>query len=325
MNVGFESVHGQSRAKLFIKNLLKKDRVPHALLITGGKGVGKRNVATALASGLMCLNLQEDGEPCGSCSSCRRLISDTNPDLMIVSPDGESLKIDQLRSIIPELKFPPYFSRNRVVILENSERMTDEASNAVLKTLEEPPPQNFFILLADSHTRLLPTIVSRCCHIRLGPIGYDELKSMALNDGLASEEMASLCAMLARGSRSNLTEWIQEENRLLWSKVDNWVRGLRDIPFWRFFSEVRDLVDEFESMEKFTYLLKMWLMLFIREQIRSRSYGADFDLRLVQLLDIFDKIEESEQMLQFNANRLLVAEELGLVFRERMYEEDCWG
>ncbi len=325
MDIGFDHIHGQSKAKIFVKNLLKKGRVPHALLITGVKGGGKKDLATALASGLMCLNLQDNGEPCGSCSSCRKLIADTNPDLIIITPDGESLKIDQLRSIIPELKFPPYFSKNRVVILEDSEKMTDEASNAVLKTLEEPPPQNFFILLADNHNRLLPTIVSRCCHIRLGPIGYDELKSIALNEGFGSEETASICAVLARGSKSNLLEWAQEDNLALWFKIDDWIRKLKDVPFWKFFSEVKELVNEFESIDKFTYLLKVWLILFIRKQIRSRSYDTDFDLKLGQLLDVFDTIEESEQMLQFNANKLLVAEELGLVLRERIYEEDCWG
>ena len=325
MNISFEHIPGQSKTKRLLKNLLKTGRTPHALLITGRPGIGKKDIAISFAAGLMCFELAKGSEPCGKCTSCKRLISEKNTDLVFIVPDGGTIKIDQLRGLIPELKFKPDFSKSRVIILEDAEKMSEQAANALLKTLEEPPPGNVFILLSSDKNRLLPTIVSRCCHIKLEPLTAKELENIALERKQLEAEKARLCSMLANGSLNGLDEWAGEENIALWNRFSNWTVELKNMPMWKFFNDTKNMIDDFDSMAKFTYAVKVWLMLLIRKQIGGMDKGDITETELNTLLNLFEFVEESEQNLQFNVNKMLTAEEIGLSIKESLYGKDSWS
>lgn len=148
----------------------------HAYLITGPQGVGRRTLALHFAQSLNCPNPTAPGQPCRICSTCKRIEAMQHPDLMVVEAEheGEVLRIDQVRELQHSLSLAPYEARYRVALILRFEEAHASSANAMLKTLEEPPPQVVVILTAKSAESLLPTIVSRCEVLRLRPLSLDE-------------------------------------------------------------------------------------------------------------------------------------------------------
>jgi DNA polymerase-3 subunit delta' len=200
----FKDILGQEQVVGFLKRALQKDRMPHALLFIGNEGVGKGSTALALAQALNCENRQPDQDACGQCSSCRLFETGNHPDFWQISPEGESvqpqIKIDQIRELRRQVGFHPLAGNWRVVLLKPAETLNEAAANAFLKTLEEPPAGNLFILTAIGDRDLLPTIVSRCRRLTFGAIPQSILiQELQHRKGL-SPEQASLVAAIHYGS-----------------------------------------------------------------------------------------------------------------------------
>lgn len=168
----------------------------HAYLITGPEHVGKSTLARALAQALNCIG---QPVPCGQCRACKLIAAGKHPDLHIVAPEGNTLKIDQVRALQHDLALSPVEGRSRVAILEGMERATAEASNALLKTLEEPPPHVVLILTAPEAETLLPTIVSRCQLVALRPLSMEAVRAALIERWGVDEERADNLAHLSGG------------------------------------------------------------------------------------------------------------------------------
>ncbi len=160
-------VTGHDWAVGLLQSAVAAGRPPHALLITGQPNVGKGTLARCLAQSLLCTEAQR---PCGACRACRLVAAGTHPDLRWVEPQGNSIKVDQVRDLTRQLVLAPLESPWQVAVLDQFEAATPGAANALLKTLEEPPPSVVLALLAQQAEALLPTIVSRCQVVALRPI-----------------------------------------------------------------------------------------------------------------------------------------------------------
>lgn len=162
------NTRGHDQAAAHLATLLA-DSPPHALLIVGPRGVGVGTLARDAAATLMC-GAPVEGGPCGECRSCRLIASGNHADLALISPTGESntIKVNQIRTLVTGLALYAVEGGRRVALIESADLMNDEAQNALLKTLEEPPAQTHVILAAAEDSRLMPTIRSRCAVIRLG-------------------------------------------------------------------------------------------------------------------------------------------------------------
>jgi DNA polymerase-3 subunit delta' len=195
----FSRIIGQDKAIQFLKRAMAQEKLPHAYLFVGIPGVGKTTIAVALAQAINC-GEAENGEGCGKCISCRQFAGGNFPDLQTVEPKGQFIKIEQIREIDRGMSFKPLSGRYRVVVIRHAEMMTQEAANAFLKTLEEPPPGNILILSVTEPRDLLPTIVSRC-----QKVGFRPIPASLVAQGLADKmnldhEKALLLARLAEGS-----------------------------------------------------------------------------------------------------------------------------
>jgi DNA polymerase-3 subunit delta' len=184
---GFDLIQGQQQAIGLLTTLLRKGHIPHALVFTGIDGIGKQTTAQAFAMACNC----DDPQPfsasssetspatrinaCGQCRSCRRILSDNHPDILHIRPSGNMIRIAVIRDLIQQLTIKPFEQGKRVVIIAGSDTMNMEASNALLKVLEEPPENTLLILTAQQTADLLPTIVSRCQQIRFSPLPRDVL------------------------------------------------------------------------------------------------------------------------------------------------------
>lgn len=155
----------------------------HAYLITGSQGLGRRTLALRLAQALNCPETRSPGEPCRTCRTCKQIEAMQHPDLSVIQAEqiGGTLVVDQVRELQHSLALAPYEARYRVALLLRFEEAHLSAANALLKTLEEPPPQVVLILTAESSDILLPTIVSRCEVLRLRPIA-PEIVAQGLQD-----------------------------------------------------------------------------------------------------------------------------------------------
>ena len=308
----------QERATRVIKRLILQNRLPHAILLIGKTGIGKKAFARAMAKSLLCYNRLDGTEACGECSSCRKVDALSHPDLVIVSTEGNTIKIDQIRAVIEKTSYRTAKDRFRVTIIEEAEKLSDEASNALLKILEEPPEGNIFVLTSSQHYQLLPTIRSRCCHIALQPASYGELfETVREKAKHLPQEEAMFYVLLSGGSRVKLEELLtREEPYFPWRSLSSRIETIVRIPMWQFFSEMGKWAEEYPKLEALLGDIKIWLTILIRKgviEMDAGFYADDID----KYLDFFETIEEAEQALRrFNVNKTLLLEEIGLKIKD---------
>ena len=189
---------GNERVKQLLLRLLSERRIGQGLIFSGPRGVGKYQFALTLAQALNCESCT-DGDPCGKCPVCHRIAAGEHLDVRFVSPDGQFIKIAQTRELSLEAQFRPYEGRHRVIIVDEADRLRIEASNSILKTLEEPPELSLIVLVTSKPYALLETIRSRCQRVNFGPLTESELESYLIGIARTSDK-ARLLARLARGS-----------------------------------------------------------------------------------------------------------------------------
>ncbi len=163
---------GQKRASGLMRRYLETGRVPPGLLFFGEEGIGKETAARAFAAALLC-RAPSGEDACGSCHDCRLFRAGSHPNALRVVPENLSISIDDIRRLQEELSLKAFSDRPRVATILPADRMTVQAANALLKTLEEPPPATHLLLVAHRISRLPVTIVSRCQNIPFVPLSTD--------------------------------------------------------------------------------------------------------------------------------------------------------
>jgi DNA polymerase-3 subunit delta' len=192
---------GHEWAINLLRTHVAQQRLRHAYLITGPPGVGRRTLALRLAQAINCLLPPAPGEPCLVCQSCQQIGRQQHPDLAVVEAEnvGGTLKVDQVRELQRGLSLAPYMARYRVALLLRFEEAHASASNALLKTLEEPPPKVIMIVIASSPEELLPTIVSRCEILRLRPLPVEQVAAGLQERWNIAADQADLLAHISGG------------------------------------------------------------------------------------------------------------------------------
>ncbi len=323
--ITFSELLGQSKAKTMLARAIGSNRLPHAFLFRGPDGVGKRLFARSLAASVNCRSRQ-DVEACGICSSCKKYSSGNHPDFIVISPEKNSIKIGTIREMNRGLSYPPYESSRRVVLIEDIHVMRQEAANSLLKTLEEPPENNMFILTAQSSREILPTISSRCQIVGFFSLSIDDTRRIlqAHNPQLEDRD-ALLLSRLAEGSPGMALTFVQAEMTDILEKV---VAVLHD-PTYHSEDRVGDVLaaaavmaDLNEHLPAFFGLLRIWIRdLLLLSTPSSNRVDADYiqeatggniennysaDLLFAKLA----AIEQAEKELNRNCNRALVCEVL---------------
>ena len=208
----------QGRELMSLRAQAENHTLVHALLIKGEPGTGKKSLAILMAATLLC---EEDNRPCGHCKSCRMILSDDHPDLVIVrqgSPLNAETKagrttipVDDIREMIRLCAVRPVQSRQKVVLIFQADRLTVQAQNSLLKTLEDPPQSINFILVSDHSEALLMTIISRCRSFRMKPWTSAYIRDI-LNRKNVSPAVAADAAEASDGSIGNAVKLADDQN-----------------------------------------------------------------------------------------------------------------
>lgn len=169
----FNNILGNDRIKELLANSVKNNKISHSYLFVGTEGIGKKLIAKEFAKMILCTN---DNKYCNNCKSCIEFDTNNNPDFKIIEPDGNSLKIEQIREFQNKVAEKPIISNKKVYIINDSDKMTKEAQNCLLKTLEEPPEYVTIILVGANESAFLSTIKSRCMIIHFDKIKNEQIE-----------------------------------------------------------------------------------------------------------------------------------------------------
>ena len=203
--MSFSAIAGHRRLTMLLSQAIARESLPPTLMFAGPGGIGKFVVARAVAAVLNCLSPVRDraGFPvdaCGECRACDRIERGLHVDVIAVEPDERaSIKIDVIRDVLERTGFRPFEGRRRMVILRDADTLEPAAQNALLKSLEEPPPSTVFILTTSVPSALLPTVLSRCMRLRFAPLTEREVVEVLVRDHDVAEDEARSAASLAGG------------------------------------------------------------------------------------------------------------------------------
>ncbi|MBR6185216.1 MAG: hypothetical protein IKQ41_03040 [Clostridia bacterium] len=249
--------------------------MPHALLLTGESGVGKRTLAGLLAQGLLCTG--EGEKPCGQCRGCRRFLSRTHPDAFFPAPlpKEKTIRIDTLRRMVAELGHHSLEGGRRVVLIENAEMMLPAAQNCLLKTLEDTQEDTYFLLTCDVETALLPTVRSRCRVIRMQPWQKERLEKELKRRGI-EEKRARALASYCEGSLGRALAMQQDQAywdaRELVRKTFLSVQSVGDIA-----SAAQRLRDQKDNGDRLLKILEQEIRTLMHERtLRGQDTADDF-------------------------------------------------
>lgn len=196
----FADIIGQEQLKEHLQNAIKMKKVSHAYIISGERCAGKEFIARIFAMALQC---EKGGsEPCGECHSCKQALSGNQPDIIRITHEKPgSIGVEDIRSQInQDMGIKPYSSPRKIYIINEGEKMTTQAQNALLKTLEEPPEYGIILILTTNVNSLLPTILSRCVLLNMKPVEDGLIKKYLMEELQIPDYKADICVAFARGN-----------------------------------------------------------------------------------------------------------------------------
>ncbi|WP_339230770.1 DNA polymerase III subunit delta' [Oceanobacillus sp. FSL K6-2867] len=184
----------QPLATRIITNSIKKDRISHAYLLQGERGTGKGAIALLIAKGLFCQN-KSGIEPCNECNNCKRIESHNHPDVHWIEPEGQSIKIEQVRNLQKEFTYSGLESNQKVYVIKDADTLTVNAANRILKFLEEPSKETTAIMLTENSQSIIPTIRSRCQVIDLKPLHAASFQNQLIEQGMEKNQAVLISAL----------------------------------------------------------------------------------------------------------------------------------
>ncbi|MCA1012957.1 DNA polymerase III subunit delta' [Halobacillus halophilus] len=270
----------QPLAAQMLMNSFHKNRISHAYLFQGNRGTGKREMSILFAKSIFC-KFREGAVPCQSCRDCNRVDSGNHPDLHWIEPDGQSIKKEQILHLQKEFTYTGLESNRKVYIIVDADRMTTNASNRLLKFLEEPSQQTTAMLLTESGQTMLDTIRSRCQLLAFQPLNPERVQSKLIEEGV-SQSNAKILASLT----NNLTEAMEIND-------DDWFANVRKL--------VIQLIEVLQNKpnEGLLFINHQWMPHFKERQQLQRG----LDVLMLWFQDVINYYLDRENSIVFTTER----------------------
>ena len=311
----FKDILGHEKPLSIINAYIEKSRFSGGYIFSGPEGIGKKAAAAAIAGKLNCTSLNE--KPCGICSSCLKTEKLQHPDLHIIESDGMQVKIEDIRFLQREASFKPYEGLVKVFIIDDAHRLNPEASNSLLKVIEEPPADSLIILVTHKPQNIFKTILSRCKVIRFSPLESAELEDVLVKnysvDNFSAHFLGLFCeGRLGLALRLKDSNIFVEKNRIL----DSFILSTRQLQ--------RNLASQSkEQMRSFLNILASWFrdIYLLKADIPDQGLihldrkddllKLKLEFSFKQLDAILLTISESVACLENNINSKLLLHNLG--------------
>ena len=331
----FRDIVGQEQLREHLENAIRFNKISHAYIISGERNAGKEFIAKTFAMALQCENRSTDqgqeAEPCGECRSCRQALGANHPDIIRITHEKpNTIGVDDIRTQINnDVAIKPYSGSKKIYIINEGEKMTAQAQNALLKTLEEPPEYAVILILTANASALLPTILSRSVLLAMKPAKDDQIKKYLMENMEIPDYKADVCVAFARGNlgkarllaKSEEFDKVKEEAITLLKyigdmEVHEIVAAIKRINEYKF--EVGDYLDILSIWYRDALLFKATHdanHLIFREEIQSVRKVADKST-YEGIEKIIRALEMSKQRLAANVNFDLTMELLLLTIKE---------
>ena len=324
-----KEILGHEPIKEHFFNAVLTGNISHAYILSGEAGMGKKSLANAFALALLCEKGQAD--PCRQCHACKQVMSGNHPDLIYVTHEKPaSIGVDDVRRQINDtIQVKPYSSAHKIYIGDEAEKMTVQAQNALLKTIEEPPAYAVILLLTTNAEAFLPTILSRCVQLKLKPLKDGEVKDYLVSRMGVELSQAEIYTAFARGNLGKAIHLADSEDfRHLYGELLDLLKNLKKSDISELLERIRKMKEDKLDIHQCLDFMQMWyrdvLMYKTTKDINLLIFKDEFStvnaMSMVSgyegLERILTAIDKARIRLDANVNMELVMELLLLTMKE---------
>ena len=326
---GFNDIIGHEQIIEHLRSAITLDKISHAYILNGPEDSGKMMLAEAFAMALQC---EGEGErPCLACRSCKQAVDHNQPDIIYVSHEKpNTIGVDDIRTqVINDIVIKPYSSRYKVYIIDEAQKMNQQAQNALLKTIEEPPAYAVILLLTTNADSFLPTILSRCITLNLKAVKADVIRSYLMQKYQIPDYQADICAAFSQGNVGKAVKLAASSDFAeLKASVLQLMKRLSDIDLYEMTAAVKQIAEYKLTVNDYFDLMMIWFrdvlyfkatgdvngLIFkdevydIKKQAEKRSYQG--------IETILKALETAKVRISANVNFDLVIELLLLTIKE---------
>lgn len=326
----FKDIIGQEQIKDHLTHTIEQGKISHAYVINGERFSGKEFIANVFAMALQCEH--PDGvEPCQQCHSCKQALSDNQPDIIRVTHEKpNTIGVDDIRTQInTDIAIKPYSSPRKIYIIQEGEKMTAQAQNALLKTLEEPPAYAVILILTTNMDALLPTILSRCVVLNMKPVRDDLVKKYLMEELQIPDYKANVCVAFARGNLGKARQLASsEEFDHIKEEAVSMLKYVQDMEINEMLAAIKKIQEYKFDVEDYLDILAIWyrdVLLFkatndanhliFKEEIQYIKKCAD-RCAYEGIEDILKALDKAKSRLKANVNFELTMELLLMAIKE---------
>ena len=317
---------GNEKIRHHLRESIIKRSISHAYILAGDKGIGKSKIAREFAMELIC----EKNTGCGECPACRQFLAGAYPDFFYMDAEGkESIGIDRIReNIVNDVSIRPYHGKVKIYIIDEADKMTVGAQNALLKTIEEPPEYVVILLLVRNMSILLETIRSRCIKLLLSAVSNDRIKRWLVEKG-TSEDLATVVASYSNGAPGIAKAMAESEDFAgMYNQNVEFLKKISEASINDILLFIEELKKRTGGFKDFINFLRLWYrdicilkltkkidnLVFIREESIILRLSREYTLKKIN--SIIDLIDETETRLNSNVSGDTVMELLFIGLRK---------
>ena len=278
----FENILGNEKNKKILEKAINLKKMSHSYIFWGTEGIGKKIIAKEFAKQILCLG---DNKPDCKCKSCIEFDSENNPDFQLINSENDKIKIEQIREMQRKIAEKPIISHHKVYIIDNADKMTPEAQNCLLKTLEEPPEYIVIILICSNENNLLSTIKSRCTRLHFDKIENSEILDY-INKNEPDKNISPNIIEFAQGSIGKALKL--SENIEIYENVEKLIEQMKSKDLIDIMKSAEQL---YKSKEEIDFILEFINVILLKFGKQEHKY--------VKCLDI---VENTKKRIKANSN-----------------------
>ena len=327
--IGFKDIIGQEHIKEHLQNAIKLDKISHAYIIEGERYSGKEFIAKVFATTVQCEKGME--EPCMECHSCKQAVKMSHPDIIkVMHEKPNSIGVDDIRiQVANDVVIKPYSGPKKIYIINEGEKMTVAAQNALLKTLEEPPSYTVIFILTTNLEALLPTILSRCVVLSMKPVEDEKIKEYLMDSVKLPDYKAEVCAAFSRGNVGKARMLaLSEEFDNIKAEAISLMKNIKDMEISEIVTAIKKIGEYSMDISDYLDMLAVWYRdvllykatndlnhLIFKDEVQYIRKAAKLST-YEGLENIVVMLDKTKQRLQANVNFDLAMELLLLAMKE---------